>query len=270
MRENSRLEVVRFAVKTQRLPGRILRMAGAMLALLLTSNAAQAAFHLWGVTEIYSSADGSVQYVKLSTASTFQSAMAGHVVTCVAPSGVSNTFTFPANLSTSSTANRSLLIGTSKLATVPGGVTPDFVLTNTAPFLFVNGNAANSVFIVGTLTAHADYTNLPTDGEFALSGSGASFVATVNSPENFNGQSNRIVPVKFLSGSQVGTNFVMTFRTATGVNGAAGPTYGVQYKNSLSDPSWTPLASVGGDGTTKSVSNALSSATQRFFRLNVP
>jgi hypothetical protein len=66
------------------------------------------------------------------------------------------------------------------------------------------------------------------------------------------------------------TNFVMTFRTATGVNGAGGPTYTIEYKNSLADVSWTPLTTVLGDGATHSVSNATASAAQQLFRLNVP
>jgi hypothetical protein len=101
-------------------------------------------------------------------------------------------------------------------------------------------------------------------------GLGSSLVVATNSPKNFSGQSNSIVPVRFDSSKVAGTNFVMTFRTATGVNGAAGPTYTIEYKNSLTDASWTPLTTVPGDGSTHSVSNPTSSAAQRLFRLNVP
>jgi hypothetical protein len=94
-------------------------------------------------------------------------------------------------------------------------------------------------------------------------------VAT-NSPKNFSDQANSIVPVRFDSPHLAGTNFVMIFRTATGVNGTAGPTYTVEYKNFLTDVNWTPLTTVPGDGATHSISNATASATQRFFLLNVP
>jgi hypothetical protein len=60
----------------------------------------------------------------------------------------------------------------------------------------------------------------------------------------------------------------MNFRTATGTNGSVGPTYTVEYKNLFTDLNWTPLASVQGDGTTQSASNATTSASQQFFRLN--
>ena len=101
-------------------------------------------------------------------------------------------------------------------------------------------------------------------------GSGSSLVLATNSPMNFSGQTNSIVPVRFDSSKLADINFVMTFRTATGVNGAGGPTYTIEYKNSLADVSWTPLTTVPGDASTHSVSNATSSAAQRLFRLNVP
>jgi len=239
------------------------------LAILLSMNAAQAAFHFWGVTEIYSSPDGSVQFVKLATSSTFQNATAGHVINCTGPQGT-HSFTFPAGLSSSATAGKTFLIGTSNLVSVPGGVTPDYFFTNSTPFLFLNGSSAITVGIVGSFVAPASYTNLPTDGQSSLAGSGSSLVVVTNAPKNFNDQSNSIVPVKFSTAQKVNTNFVMTFRTATGVNASAGPTYTVEYKNLLTNSSWTPLTRVPGDGTTKSVSNAIASANQRFFRLNVP
>ncbi len=242
---------------------------GMVIAILFSGATARATFHLWSVTELYSSADGTVQFVKLSTSSSFQDLMAGHVITCTGPAGTQS-FTFPVNLPSSATAGKTFLIGTGNLGSVPGGVTPDYIFTNQTPFLFLNGGGTYSVGIVGSLEAPAVYTNLPSDGVSSLAGSGSSLVVATNAPKNFNGQSNSIVPVKFSSAAAVGTNFVMTFKTATGVNGAAGPSYTVEYKDLLTATSWTPLTSVGGDGTAKSVSNALSSATQRFFRLNVP
>ena len=93
--------------------------------------------------------------------------------------------------------------------------------------------------------------------------------AVTNSPRNFNNQSNGIVAVKFTSTSAKAGDFIMNFRTATGVDQGAGPTYAVDYKNSLADLNWTPLATNAGDGTPKSVTNALSSAPSRLYRLRV-
>ena len=153
---------------------------------------------------------------------------------------------------------------------MPGGVTPDYVFTNQGPFLFLNPGVTATVGIVGSVETPATYSNLPADGVSSLVGLGGSLVVATNSPKNFSGQANTIVPVRFDSSHLAGTNFVMTFRTATGVNGSAGPTYTVEYKDFLTNVSWTPLTTVPGDGATHSVSNATASAAQRFFRLNVP
>jgi hypothetical protein len=242
-------------------------------AILLGLDVARASFHVWAVTELYSSADGSVQFIKLTNNSslfTTEYFLAGHVIICTGPPGITNTFTFPTNLPAVSTANKTFLIGTSNLVTVPGGLTPDYVFTNTGPFLFLNTGVANTVGIIGSVETPAVYTNLPADGVSSLMGFGSSLIVATNSPKNFSGQANSIVPVRFTSSRLVDTNLVMTFRTATGVNGTAGPIYTIEYKNFLTDLSWTQVTSVPGDGTTHSVSNATASAAQRFFRLKVP
>lgn len=153
---------------------------------------------------------------------------------------------------------------------MPGGVTPDYVFANQGSFLFLNTGATNTVGIIGSVETPAAYANLPTDGVSSPVGLGSSLVVATNSPKNFSSQANSIVPVRFDTSHLAGTNFVTTFRTATGVNGTAGPTYTIEYKNFLTDVSWTPLTSAPGDGKAHSVSNATASAAQRFFRLNVP
>src|SRR5438034_5262274 len=168
-------------------------------AILFGLNAARASFHLWAVTELYSSADGSVQFIRLTNNSTFSTEyfLGGHVITCTGPPGITNTFTFPTNLPAISTVNKNFLIGTGKLATVPGGVTPDYVLTNNSPFLFLNMGVTNTVGIIGSVETPASYSNLPTDGVSSLVGLGSSLVVATNSPKNFSDQTNSIVPVRF-------------------------------------------------------------------------
>jgi hypothetical protein len=241
-------------------------------AVLFGLNVARATFHLWAVTELYSSADGSVQFIKLTNNSSFgtENFLGGHVITCTGAPGVSNTFTFPTNLPAISTVNKTFLIGTSNLASVPGGVTPDYVFTNAGPFLFLNTGSTNTVGIIGSVEPVAAYTNLPTDGVSSLMGLSSSLVVATNSPRNFSDQTNSIVPVRFDSSHLVGTDFVVTFRTATGVNGTAGPIYTIEFKDFLMDVGWTPLTGVPGDGATHSVSNSTGAAVQRFFRLSVP
>jgi serralysin len=228
-----------------------------------------AAFHLWAVSELYSSPDGSVQFIQLTNNSILEAQLGGHVITCAGPQGT-NVFTFPTNLPSTATANKSFLIGTPNLPGIPGGVVPDYVFTNSAPFLFRSGGSQIIVGIGGSFALPAAYTNLPSDGSSALVGISSNLSTAINSAKNFNGQSNSIVPVKFSSAKVVGTNFVVTFPTATGINGAAGTNYTVDFKNLLTDPAWTPVATVAGDGTTKSVTNVISGAPQRVYRLRAP
>jgi hypothetical protein len=232
---------------------------------------ARATFHLWNVQEVYSSADGSVQFIELSTTTTFQNALSGHVITCTNSQGA-HSFTFPTNLPTTATAGKTFIIGTSNLSSIPGGLVPNYVLTNTVPFLFQSASSPNTVLITLSLSANqaSVYTALPTDGDLSLNGSGGTSIAATNTPKNFNDQSNTIVPVKIGTAKVIGTNFVLSFRTATGVNKSAGPGYAVDVKNSLSDPAWTAFATVPGHGSTKSATNALANSPQRFFRLHSP
>lgn len=63
-----------------------------------------------------------------------------------------------------------------------------------------------------------------------------------------------------LNASHSGNNIVISFQTASGLN------YQVQYKNKLSDSTWTSLGSpIAGDGTIKSVSDSIA-GTSRFYR----
>src|SRR3954467_11414905 len=86
---------------------------------------AVATFHLWDLNEVYSNADGSVQFVELSTTADGQEQLGGQTITLTVP-GATRTFTFGANLASSATAHHSLLIGTDSLHTLYG-IEPDYV-----------------------------------------------------------------------------------------------------------------------------------------------
>jgi len=240
--------------------------------LLLPLDAAQAGFHLWDVNEVYSSADGTVQFIELRALSGFQQNLGtvGVSIRSTNSSGV-NTFSFGTNLP-GDTSGKTCIIGTSNLASIPGGITPNYII----PANFIRpptpgGNAAVLFVPPPFTTVTATFTNLPTDGDSSLLRSGASMIIVpTNSARNFSDQSNTIVPVKFLSAARADTNFVMSFRTATGPNGSAGPNYAVDFEDLLANSNWSNLANLPGDGTTKSVTSPLASATQRFFRLRVP
>jgi hypothetical protein len=90
-----------------------------------------------------------------------------------------------------------------------------------------------------------------------------------NSPINFAGQSNSIVPVRFSSTANNGTKIVLTFRTATGPDGAIGPQYEALTNGTLGSAGWASFTNLVGDGTVKTLSIPVN-GPQLFFRLRVP
>jgi hypothetical protein len=145
---------------------------------------AQAAFHLFRINEIYSSPDGTIQFVEIkeSTGSDFESFWQGQRLRSSQGSTVRDFF-FPSNLPSTQTASRSVLIATPGFAAA-AGVTPDFVVP--APFLFPAGGTINyaGVDIV-------TYGPLPTDGVTSIDRNDVLAKAT---PTNFAGQSGSLVP----------------------------------------------------------------------------
>ncbi len=142
---------------------------------LALSGSAQAAFHLWAITEVYSNADGTVQFVELATQSDGQQFVLGHTITSTSGSRT-NSYTFASNLPGDSTG-KSFLIATQGFAAL-NIVTPDYIVPNS--FLFTtNGtiNFAEGVDIVS-------YTSLPTTGGLSINPNGAQ---SINSPRNYRG-----------------------------------------------------------------------------------
>src|SRR5687767_12389263 len=103
----------------------LLRLAAAALALLSAS--AHGMYHLWVMNEVYSNADGSVQYLEMTALAGQQQYLTGHSL--VARSGgTSRTFSFPADLPGETTGAR-MLIATQGFAAL-GIVTPDYIVPN--------------------------------------------------------------------------------------------------------------------------------------------
>ena len=164
-----------------------------LLAVLLLSIgwSAQATFHLWRVSQLYSNADGSVQFIEIASFSSGQQFVGNHTLT-VSNGSTTHSFTFPCSLPDDtavgtegggiyggggSTTYRSMVIGTQGFAAL-GVVTPDYIVPN--GFLFTSG---------GTLTyaEGADvwvYPALPTDGKLALNRTGGT---GANLAMNFSG-----------------------------------------------------------------------------------
>src|SRR6187401_542059 len=103
---------------------RILRIAVALLALSAAN--VQAAFHLWTMNELYSNADGTVQFIELTALAGGQEFLTGHSLTTTGNEGGTRSFTFPSNLP-GDTSGKRMLIATQGFAAL-GIVTPDYVV----------------------------------------------------------------------------------------------------------------------------------------------
>ncbi len=155
--------------------------ACAILALLAFCTSANATFHLWQISEIYSNAGGSVQFIELSTSFGSQEFVTGHAIN-TSQGAATHSFTLTSDLPGSST-NKTFLIGTASFAAL-NLVTPDYVVPDN--FLFLpNG----TIDWAGADTV--SYASLPTDGIHSINRSG---VVAVNSPRNFAGATGTVVP----------------------------------------------------------------------------
>src|SRR5207244_6055294 len=101
----------------------------AAAAVTLSITPAHAAFHLLRIDQIYSNADGSVQYVVMreSTGTNGENFWSGLSLRTTNAAGVARSFQIPSNLPSSSTASRSVLIATPGFAAL-NLVTPDFTI----------------------------------------------------------------------------------------------------------------------------------------------
>ena len=156
---------------------RFLTRFGVLITLFAAASAAHAAFHLFRISQIYSNADGSVQFVVLREccATDGENFLAG--VTLRSTSGGSTrTLSFPTNLPSGDTANKSVLIATQGFADL-GLITPDYIMP--ASFLPIGGGSLN----YGGVT-QMTFGAMPTDGRMLLS-SGAT---APNLAINFAGQ----------------------------------------------------------------------------------
>jgi hypothetical protein len=146
-------------------------LAGFSAALLL-AGPAWAGHHRWDISEVFSNADGTVQFVELFSAFDGEAGLGPFTLT-----SNSTVFNFVTNLPSASTANTWALCATAGFAALPGAPTPDYVI----PDNFVNtaGDTLNyagvDIVVLGAL---------PTDGVTSVDDSGT---PGQNSPTNFAG-----------------------------------------------------------------------------------
>jgi hypothetical protein len=151
-------------------------MAAWLLTLCIAAPS-NAAFHLFRIDEVFSNADGSIQYVVLreSTGSNGENFWSGIKLETTSAAGVKQEFRFPSNLPSSATASRSVLVATSGFAAL-GLVAPDFIV----PAGFVPAGGGRLDYANGT--DQVTFGALPTDGATAIDRNGAPVAAT---PTNF-------------------------------------------------------------------------------------
>src|SRR3954454_6452542 len=90
---------------------------------------ASAAFHLFRIDQVYSNSDGSIQYVVMreTTGTNNEDRWAGIALATTNKAGVQKSMTFPANLPSTGTASRSVLIATPAFAAL-GIIAPNYTM----------------------------------------------------------------------------------------------------------------------------------------------
>lgn len=167
MTRNSRTSVQRVAL-------------GCTVVLACAGSPAWASFHLWDASEVYSNADGTIQFVELFTTSINQNLMAGRYY-----GSNEHDFTFPINLPSDQTANKRLLMATVGFAALPGAPQPDYIIPD--GFVNICGDTLELRTSVGGTTWDSFSFGeglLPVDGVLSLN---RNLTTGVNSPTNFAG-----------------------------------------------------------------------------------
>lgn len=168
-------------------------------ALLLAAATSFASFHTFRIEQLYSNADGTVQFVVLreSAGANGESFWGGHELTST-HAGITKTFVFPNDLpggdgeycagyycyrNLSPTANKRVLVATQDFKAL-GIVAPDYVMPK--GFLPIDGGTVNFAGV-----DQVTYSALPTDGANAIDRNGLSMQ---NVATNFAGQSASVQP----------------------------------------------------------------------------
>ena len=161
-----------------------------LLALLALGLPAEtfAASHQWRFSEVFSNADGSVQFIEMQECCGFS---AEHQLTGKWIHTVNGNprYNFPSNTN-GATDRQYLLFGTQAFANLPNAPTPDYIIP--ANFLLTGGDVLE-YWMYGDATW--GYGAMPTDGILALLRDGTT---ATNSPTNFAGESGSVdatVPV---------------------------------------------------------------------------
>ena len=228
----------------------------ALLVLLAWSGVANATFHLWDLAEVYSNADGSVQFIELVTGANTQQFTGGEQITANSDGNVV-AFTFPSNTG-SPTGGHRLLIASPGFAGEEGAVTPDFTLP--ASFFDPDANSIVINFLGAAAFISFSSSDLPTDGVLSLN---KNLSTSTNSPTNFDGETGQLTsqePTLFSIGGNVSglSGSGLALQNNNGDNLAIGADGGFTFATSLLDGSnysVTVFMQPGSPSQTCSISN---------------
>lgn len=156
------------------------RSAIATLGLLTVSSLpAIAGAHTWDVNEVFSNADGTIQFVELREANGTPNEV--NVGGQPLRSNLRPTYTIPGGARVPPTSNKFLLFATAACATLPGMPTPDYIFpAGMTPYFFVSGDSVRYGPPYDTFT----FGPVPTNGTQSVNKIGG---VQVNSPTNYAG-----------------------------------------------------------------------------------
>jgi hypothetical protein len=153
---------------------------------------ANAAVHFWQVREVFTNAAGTVQFVEMFDAVPGETFTQGSILRANS-GGTIKDFVFPSNL-TKDTQNKALLIATSDLGQLPGGVVPDFTFAQGGVSgQFINPNASSFTITFFGSGSSMSFTGaqLPKNGVDSIK---AGNVVSGNSPQNLDSNVGALVP----------------------------------------------------------------------------
>lgn len=201
-------------MKTTKLIGAL----GIIALILAAGPGAVAGSHTWEVWEVFSNADGTVQFIELKefNGDVAEWALHLHMVTSN-PSGRSSGSLTDV---TGNTAFKFWLLGTAAFAALPGAPTPDFII----PSGFISVATDSRVDYSGTpLNYSASWTagTLPTDGihSYTKTATHSALSVAVNSPTNYAGVTGSIdasAPPPGVPDGVTGTPLTVSKTTADG------------------------------------------------------
>lgn len=181
-----------------------LRLLINMVVLLSIAGAvptATAAVHLWQIKEVFSNADGSVQFIEMFDNFPGEVFTAGTTLQANSD-GVIKSFTL-SSISPKPTQNRHMLFATPGFSSLAGGIAPDFTfLPATLPFINPNANNITITFSGSGDSINFTGASLPKNGINSLTDTvlapfdppNFNLVSGVNSPFNLANQCGSVNP----------------------------------------------------------------------------